>query len=116
MDGSFGELKMRKWAFIVFIVGMVILLGIMLFAGEEELDSVDELEDLVVNQKVSLAGKVVGEKIIYEDERILELDNGIVAVCSNCRECLDKEVLIKGVVSEYNGEKQVRVFRLSVLG
>lgn len=99
---------MRRWAFVVFMLGMLVLIGVMIF-NVKEVRSLEGLED---NQHVKLNGLVVSERGIYDDEKILELDSGIVLVCEGCGSYLDKEIFVEGIVEEYKGEKQIRVLRI----
>ena len=99
---------MRRIAFIVVMLGMLVLVGLMIFNIRE----VKDLEGLEINQKVSLSGKVISERVIYSDEKILMLDKNISLICSGCGSYLNSEIMVEGVVEEYEGEKQVRVLKV----
>jgi hypothetical protein len=99
---------MRRWAFVVMIVGMFVLF-LLLEKGPIAVESYSDLEELEINERVSFEGRVIEERIIYEDTKLFELENGIELIC----ECLDnfegKEIKVIGIVEEYNGRRQVRV-------
>ncbi len=103
--------KMRRWVFIVVILGMLVLVGVMIFYVRG-VESYSDLEELEINQKVRLSGLVVSEKVIYGDEKILELDNGIELICEGCGLFEGEDVFVEGVVEEYKDGKQVRVLRI----
>ncbi|MCA9485381.1 MAG: hypothetical protein KC506_00890 [Nanoarchaeota archaeon] len=102
---------MRRLSFILYILGIVFLMVLFLQPGRE----VESLDGLIVNEQVVVSGRVVSEREIYLGTKLLELDNGVEAVC----ECSDsfegKDVRIEGFVSEYNGKNQVSVERIFVL-
>ncbi len=93
---------------MVAILGMLVLVGLLVFNIKE----VETLEGLEINQRVSLSGQVVSERIIYSDESLLKLDNNITLICSGCGSYLNDDVSVEGVVEEYGGERQVRVLKI----
>jgi hypothetical protein len=99
---------MRRWAFVLMIVGMFILF-LFLIKDPVEVDSYSDLEELEINQMIIMKGELVSERIIYEGTKLFGINNDIELIC----ECLDnyegKEIEVVGVVEEYNGRKQVRV-------
>lgn len=103
---------MRKWAFIVFILGMFVLILLMVFLPVRKIETFEELNKFEVNQKISLTGRVVEERVISLNRKILTLENEIQLVC-DCSESFDgKEVNVFGLVSEYDGKRQVEVLRI----
>jgi hypothetical protein len=102
---------MRKWAFIISILGMFILV-LVLNVSPIKIETYSELEKLEVNTKVSMSGIVVSERIIYEGTKLFEMSNDIELVC----ECLDnlegKQINVIGIVEEYKDKKQIRVLEI----
>ena len=90
------------------MLGMLGLVGLMSFDVRE----VDKLDGLEINQRIVLTGKIVSERIIYSDEKLLVLDKNITLICSGCGSYLNSEIMVEGVVEEYEGEKQVRVLKV----
>ena len=101
---------MRRWAFIIAILGMFVLLVLMNFSGKE-IGSYSELEELEINQKVYLSGKVVSERAAGE-KIILTLDKNITLICDCDWSFKDKEISVVGIVGEYENRKQVQVLRI----
>ncbi|MFH1425682.1 MAG: hypothetical protein ABIG28_03075 [archaeon] len=99
---------MRRWAFVIFIIGMFVLL---LFLGKSG-ERVENLEGLVENSKVIVSGEVVSERVIYEGTKLFVLDSGIELVCSCLGSFVGEEVEVEGVVEGYEGKKQVRVLEI----
>jgi len=106
---------MRRFAFIIAIIGMFVL---SLFMGGEgkEIESYEELQGLEINAKVSVSGKVLEEKVIYEGTKLFILDTGIDLVCECIESFEGKEIEVEGIVSEFEGIKQVRVLRVVIEG
>ena len=120
---------MRKWAFVILILGMFVLLLLMNFLPAKNVGSYEELEKLEINTKVILSGKVVEERVLYEGTKSFELDiedsvnslalvsnetsrNGIELICECTDSFLDEKIIIEGVVSEYEGKRQVEVLKI----
>ena len=94
------------------MLGMLGLVGLMSFDVRE----VDKLDGLEINQRIVLTGRVISERVIYSDEKLLVLDKNITLICSGCGSYLNSEIMVEGVVEEYEGEKQVRVLRIYAEG
>lgn len=97
---------MRRWAFVVFVIGIFVMFILANQLIEEVMDETD-LSRLELNARVSLSGKVVGEKIIYDGTKLLELEDGIEVVCESDFSFVDRNVRVIGKVSEYDGKRQV---------
>jgi len=99
---------MRRWAFIIVVLGMFFL-GFMLVQEGKVVSSLEELEDLEVNQKVVIEGEIIESRLLYGNTRLLKLDSGIELIC----ECsFSGSVKVDGIVSEYEGKKQVEVLKI----
>jgi DNA/RNA endonuclease YhcR with UshA esterase domain len=103
---------MRKYAFILAIVGISVLLG-MLILSPMEISNVEELKNLEINSKVSIIGNVEDERN-FGDFKILKV-RGVELVCDCVNSYLGKELEIVGLVAVFEGEKQIRVLRLDML-
>jgi len=109
----------RRWAFVLTIVGIFVLLLIMVYSGEDRVSSQEEIDKLEVNSKVILKGLVEGERKFGEGV-MLSLsvqDNGelIEVLCENCGYGnVGKRVEILGVVKEIYGEKKVEALRVMI--
>lgn len=115
---------LRKYAFIVAILGIAFLLGLLILPAKKIVEErsglveINNLEELEINDKVIFSGKV-GSESDFGDFKIWKLsaitsgaEMDFDVVC-DCRESyLGREVEIVGLVSEFNGERQVRVLRI----
>ena len=102
---------MRKEAFIVAMLGLSILFILIVLPGKE-IFNLEELEEMDLKEKIVLRGFVDGERV-FENFRILSVD-GVEVIC-DCLSFLEKEVEVVGFVEEFNGKKQVRALRISIL-
>lgn len=103
---------MKKIALIAFVLGVLVL--VLLFElPANEIKSLDDLEKLETNSKVFLKGKVESERLISEGRRIFDVKGiDVVCDCADARILIGKEVEIEGIVSEYEGEKQVTALKI----
>lgn len=100
---------MRKLSFVLTILGISILLVMLNFSGKK----VESLEGLELNEKVIVSGEILKERD-FGDFKIFNM--GEIEVYCNCKESyLGKEVLIEGLVAEFDGEKQVKVLKIKIL-
>ncbi len=104
---------MRRRAFLAAMCGLFILALLLTYCKTHEVRDYAELENLEVNAKVSLTGKVVEERVIYQGTKVLELGNGIELVCECAENFEDAEIVVGGIVSEYDGKRQVTVQRIA---
>ena len=108
---------LKKLAFIIAILGIAVLLGMLILPAGE----LKNLEEMEFNDKVIFEGKVESERD-FGDFKIWKLSTitsgaemDFDVVC-NCEESyLGRKVKIVGLVSEFNGEKQIRVLRINIL-
>ena len=102
---------MRRIAFILYFVGMFVLVLLFMKSARE----VESLDGLEINSRVAVSGTVVEERAIYAETVLLTLDSGIEGICECSRNFEGKSVKIEGVVSEYESEKQITVERITVM-
>lgn len=102
---------MRRFAFIVAILGIFVF-ALVLNSGVKILDSYEDLEKLEVNQRVFVSGKVIGEKVVFGNERVLTIENGIEMICECERSYRGSLVEVVGIVESYRGRKQVRILKI----
>jgi len=94
---------MRRKAFVVFILGMFILMLSFSFDGTM---------DGEVGSRVSVSGTVVSEKV-FGEERLLVLDSGINIICECSGKWKGEKILVEGIIEEYNELKRVRALTIS---
>jgi hypothetical protein len=105
---------MRRWAFIIAVLGIFVLIVFMVFGGVGEVDEAGDLDGLVENSKVRVLGVVQGERGWGEDV-LLVLDNGVEVVVDGSVGfgLKGKEVEVIGVVEEWEG-KRVRALKVFI--
>ena len=123
--------SMRRFAFVVLVLGMFVLV-VLLNGSPVEVFGYGNLESFELNQRVSVSGEVVSEKIIYSGKWVLVLDiensenslalvsnetssSEIELVCSCEGGFLGEEVNVVGVVGEYNEKKQIEVLKIQIV-
>lgn len=102
---------MRRFAFVIAIVGLFVLF-LMVNSNSVGVNSYEDLEKLEVNVKVSVEGKVVEGRVIYEGTKLFELESGIELICECLESLVGKKITVEGIVEEYESRKQVRVLRI----
>lgn len=100
-------------ALIIALLGIGLLASYMAFAGFEEIEDYSDLEELELNSKVILRGVVESERI-FDDFSIFSV-NGINVICDCTGKFAGFEVKIEGLVTEYNGKKQIEAIEISIL-
>lgn len=102
---------MRRFAFVIALAGLLAL-ALLLNVKSYDVNNSRDLELLEINQKIKTEGKVVDERALPSGNRILNLDNEIVLVCSCSKSFSGKFVIIEGFVSVFNEQKQVNVLKI----
>lgn len=102
---------MRRFAFAIALAGLFVL-TILVNSDPVFVENSEALKKMEINKKVRVEGKVVEERVLSSGDRILNLDNGIVLVCACSKSFDDGFVIVEGIVSEYNGVKQIRVLNI----
>ena len=105
---------MKKIAFVVFIVGICVL-AVFLNLPPRTVVSEKDLNELEINEKIYVSGRVVEEKIISGNKKILYLEKGIEIVCECDGGFNDREVVVVGIVSEFDGKKQVEALEIKLI-
>ena len=102
---------MRRYAFVVTILGIFVLL---FFLNKEpaQINSIEELDSLETNQRVFVAGKIAEQKFQYES-RIFILENGIEVICDCANLRAQDSISVVGFVERYNDKTQVRALKIS---
>jgi len=97
---------------IAVLLGISFLFIYMLFAPIKPINSQEELSKLVENQKVSVSGNVIAERI-SQYSKTLVLDNNISLIC-NCLKTPNlkgKSIHAEGFVDTYQ-KTQVKVIKI----
>ncbi len=101
---------MRRVAFVFALAGIFVL-SIFLNFGTWEISGVSELYELELNSRVSFVSEVVSERKISGGRKLLNLENGITAVCSCEGNFSGTSFRFVGIVSDFEGERQIEILR-----
>ena len=100
---------MRRISFIITILGIFILL-ILLNTNPIKVNSLEDLENLQENQKVTTSSKVISERP-YGNAKLLTLENKIELICS-CPSYLNKNITALGILNVFN-KKRIAVLEIT---
>ena len=103
---------MRRISFAFTFLGILLLIFLLISGKSHKVGNYEELQELESNSKVFISGRVISERAIFGTDRVLSLDNEVELICSCHDSFKDKEINVEGIVSEYNGVKQIRVLRI----
>lgn len=97
---------MKKLALILTLIGMMLLATHLYLSKPMEISSQNQLSKLQDNQKVSVSGKVIEEKI-YSTSRTLILDNNITlsCACKNLQTLKGINISVIGVLDTFQKTK-----------
>ena len=105
---------MRRFAFIVAILGIFVLILLIWMIPAREISDLGDLEGLEDNQRVILSGIVENERNYYEN-LIFEINN-VKVICGKCENLQDKYVEVEGILDSYGDNLKVDVLRISIFG
>ena len=98
---------MRKIAFILTILGMLVLLSMLLFQKPIFINSPEELTKQIPNQLVQAQGTVVQETL-SKKYKIILLDNELEASCDlSCPNFVNKTVSILGNYDDFYSQIKI---------
>ena len=104
---------MRRISFIIAILGIFILIGLIFWMPYQKIKNINDLNKTIDNEKVILTGFVKNGRI-FSGKFIFTI-NGIKVVCEGCRNLRGKNVQVKGLINEYNGNKKIEVLEVRAL-
>jgi hypothetical protein len=104
---------MRRYSFIITILGLFSLLLILIISQPIPIFSPQELSQLQENQKVLIQGIVIKE-LFSQNNKILTLNNEIQLICDkSCPNYLNKNITAIGTLSNFNKKNQIRILRIT---
>lgn len=112
----------RRWAFVLTIIGIFVLILIVVYSKETRVDSQEDIDELEVNRKIIVSGEIESERK-FGNGIMMSLDvsenegegegEEIEVLCDNCRYGnVGKRVGIIGVIIDVYGEKKVEALRV----
>jgi len=93
---------------------MLYLIYLLNLSPPHEISSQGDLDKLAVNSKVSITGRIISQRALYEETSLLKLESGIELVCSSlsCKNYLNETVTAIGVKEAYQNKTQIKVLRI----
>lgn len=103
---------MRRITFIIAMAGIFALFYLLAFSAPVAVESPSDLAVLEDNAKVSTAGRVVSERTIYENTKLIKLDNSIEILCDSCESYQNKTISVLGLTSRYENKTEIKALRI----
>lgn len=104
---------LRKWSFVIALAGISFFVFLLFIGNYHDVSDVKELGSMELHTKVVLEGEVVSERV-FDDFRILEV-NGVDVVCNCKKSYLERVIRVEGLVSEFNGKRQIKALSIGIL-
>ena len=105
---------MRRLAFAITIIGIFVLIILLNLSSPLVVDSSSSLSKLVDNSKVQVTGRVISERILYEDTNLLKLDNNIEVLCQACPTYINRTLQVIGTSETYINRTQVTALKITI--
>ena len=106
---------MKRLPFIIMLIGLFILLFMLTFSSPITINSPSELTNLAENTKVQTTGRVVSERILYEQTKLLKLDNNLEITCNACPSYINRTLTILGTSEIYINRTQITTLRIKTI-
>lgn len=98
---------MRKYVFILSIIGIILLLALSIFLPPKSVLSPQELNVLQPSQKVLVTGEVV-----KQTSSSIYLSNDFILSCPNCPDYKNKTISAICTIDQYNNRTYLNVLRI----
>ena len=102
---------MKIVALAITLIGILILL-ILLNLSSPLLSDNSSIQNQIDNTKVQIQGKVIQERILYEQTKLIKLDNNIEVLCTSCPNYLNKNITVIGITEKYQNKTQIKVLKV----
>ena len=103
---------MKRLSFGVMLIGLFLLLFLLTFSSPIIINNPSELSKLTENTKVQTTGKVISERVLYEQTKILKLDNNLEIICNACPSYINRTLNILGTSGIYINRTQITALRI----
>jgi len=105
-------MKLLKFSLSISFLGIFLLLFLANYQKPKEITT---SSNLTLNEKISIKGKIINERN-YDEFSILKLQDscGTIEIICNCKNFLNKSVLIEGKVTEYKNKKQIQAEKIQI--
>jgi hypothetical protein len=103
---------MKLLALALTLTGIFILLVLLNFSPLIVVSAPSDLSKLADNTKVSTTGKVLSERILYEQTKLLKLNNSLELICSSCPNYQNQTLKVIGLIDKYENKTQISALRV----
>lgn len=105
---------MRRLAFAITIIGIFVLLILLNLSSLIIINNSSDLSKLTDNTKVQTTGRVVSERVLYEDTKLLKLDNNIEILCQACPSYVNRTLEVIGTSEIYINRTQINALKITL--
>jgi len=105
---------MKRLAFAITIIGIFVLIILLNLSSPTVINNYSELSKLTDNTKVQTTGRVVSERILYEDTKLLKLDNNIEILCQACPLYINRTLEVIGTIETYINRTQINALKITL--
>jgi len=103
---------MKILALGITLLGIFILIVLLNLSSPTVIRNYSELSELQDYTKVQTTGKVISERVLYEQTKLLNLDNNIEVLCNACPVYINRTLTIIGTVETYINRTQVNALKI----
>jgi hypothetical protein len=105
---------MKILALSLALLGIFVLIILLNFSSPIIVGNPSELSKLEDNTKVQTQGRVISERTLYEQTKLLKLDNNIEILCQACPPYINRTLKAIGTVETYINRTQVNALKITL--
>lgn len=98
---------MKRISLAVALIGILLLIWLLNYSKPIKISSETNISELKANQKILIKGKVT-----FQTPAKLTIDNKLDIYSEFSPPAKDKNILIMGIVEEYDGKKSLSALRI----
>jgi len=98
---------MRRFTFIITILGIFILILLLLFQTPISISSQSQLNKLQANQKILITGRV-----IKQTTSNIYLNNNFTIQCEDCPDYKNQDISTIVILNKYNNKNYLKALRI----
>lgn len=92
---------MKKLSFAIALLGIFMLLILLNILSPVAVNNSSDLSKLIENTKVQATGKIISERTLYANTKLINLDNNIEIICIGCQNYLNQTIKVVGITDKY---------------
>lgn len=103
---------MKRLALAIVLAGIFVLLLMLNLSSPKIVHNPSELSGLVDNSKVQTQGKVISERTLYGNTKLLKLENSIEILCPACPPYINRTLDVIGTSETYLNKSQISALKI----